>query len=65
MKNNSCKWPLGKGFSGSNILNNMIYYRSHSEDFRGWFTNNSEIYNYENEILPYFMYVFIFQFFFF
>ena len=36
------RWPRGKGFGGSQILNYMIWARGHYEDFRGWFSSWSE-----------------------
>lgn len=51
------RWPMGKGYGGSQILNYMIWNRGHYEDYRGWFSSWEE-YNYERDILPYFRYVF-------
>ncbi|KAJ6635518.1 Glucose dehydrogenase [FAD, quinone] [Pseudolycoriella hygida] len=47
------RWPMGKGYGGSQILNNMIWNVGHHEDYRGWFSPEED-YNYERDILPYF-----------
>lgn len=47
------RWPMGKGYGGSQILNYMIWNRGHPEDYRGWF-GSSEEYSYDRDILPYF-----------
>ncbi|XP_037039112.1 glucose dehydrogenase [FAD, quinone]-like [Bradysia coprophila] len=47
------RWPMGKGYGGSQILNNMIWNNGNPEDYRGWFSSLEE-YNYERDILPYF-----------
>lgn len=47
------RWPMGKGYGGSQILNYMLWNRGHPEDYRGWF-GEPEAYNYERDILPLF-----------
>lgn len=47
---------MGKVRGGSHILNNMIHYRGHPDDFKGWFSDSDyNKYNYERDILPYFI----------
>lgn len=45
------RWPMGKIVGGSMYLNNLVYLRGHSRDYKNWF---GEAYNYEEDILPYF-----------
>ena len=54
MKNNECSFTAGKGFGGSNIINNLIYHRGVPEDYRGWFDGTCS-YNYSRDIEPFFM----------
>lgn len=56
LNNNVSFWPMGKGFGGSQLLNNMIYHRGHKDDYSEWFTHKNN-YNYSEHIWPYFMYV--------
>lgn len=53
LNNNVSYWPMGKGYGGSQLINNMIYVRGHEEDFVGWFSPANQ-YNYSSQILPYF-----------
>ncbi|XP_055388473.1 alcohol dehydrogenase [acceptor]-like [Condylostylus longicornis] len=53
MENNQCKYPVGKGFGGSSLINNMIWHRGIDVDYHGWFSNSTE-YNYKKEIEPLF-----------
>lgn len=53
LTNNVSYWPMGKGFGGTQILNNMIYHRGDAEDYRTWFTAVDD-YDYIRDILPYF-----------
>lgn len=57
LKEQKSRWPRGKIYGGTHILNNMIHHRGHSEDYRGWFSAETDSYNYEKEILPFFEYV--------
>lgn len=45
-------WPTGKGFGGTQLINNMIYHRGFEMDYKQWF--NETPYNYTKDILPYF-----------
>lgn len=45
-------WPTGKGFGGTQLINNMIYHRGFEMDYQHWF--NETPYNYTKDILPYF-----------
>lgn len=51
--NNVSNWPMGKGFGGTQLINNMIYYRGHENDFQQWFSSSTN-YNFAKDILPYF-----------
>lgn len=53
LTNNVSHWPMGKGFGGTQLINNMIYHRGDEEDFRTWFTTADD-YNYTRDILPFF-----------
>lgn len=55
LKDNQSHWTRGRIYGGSNILNNLIHHRGSPHDYRGWFTNNNNDYNYEKEILPHFI----------
>lgn len=60
MNDNKCKLTQGRGFGGSNILNNMIYYRGDPEDFRDWFPlDDEEEYDFQKQIEPFFKWVFL------
>lgn len=48
------RWPAGRGFGGSQILNNMLWTRGHRDDYRGWFGGANEDYDYERDVAPYF-----------
>lgn len=52
LTNNISHWPVGKGFGGTQLINNMIYHRGFENDYLEWFDTNS--YNYTKDILPYF-----------
>ncbi|KAF5293604.1 hypothetical protein FQA39_LY03089 [Lamprigera yunnana] len=52
-ENQVSTWPMGRIVGGSGRLNNMIYLRGHPDDFRDWF-EETEKYNYDYDILPYF-----------
>lgn len=47
-------WPMGRGYGGSQLINNMVYYRGNENDFRGWF-NDPDEYDFTKDILPYFV----------
>lgn len=47
------RWPRGKGFGGSQILNYMIWTRGYHEDYRGWFSDWSD-YDYYRDVQPHF-----------
>lgn len=53
MEGRKCQLAAGRGFGGSNLLNNMIYYKGSENDYRGWFKDPS-LYDYENDIAPLF-----------
>lgn len=53
------RWPMGKGYGGSQILNYMIWNHGHHEDYRGWFSPAEE-YSYERDVLPFFRLVLCF-----
>lgn len=57
MNNGISNWPMGRGFGGSQLINNMIYDRGHQYDYLNWFDTSTHRYNYTKDILPYFMYV--------
>lgn len=47
------RWPTGRGFGGSQILNYMMWTRGYPEDYRGWFSDAKD-YDYERDVEPYF-----------
>lgn len=51
LTNNVSFWPMGKGFGGTQLINNMLYHRGHPSDYDTWFTANG---SYERDILPHF-----------
>lgn len=53
LTNNVSHWPMGKGFGGTQLINNMIYHRGNADDYRTWFTSDDD-YNYTRDVLPYF-----------
>lgn len=53
LTNNVSHWPMGKGFGGTQLINNMIYHRGNVDDYRTWFTSADD-YNYARDVLPYF-----------
>lgn len=57
LKKNISYWPVGRGYGGSQLINNMIYYRGDEKDFQDWFSESPDHYNFTQDILPYFMYV--------
>lgn len=55
MKKHRSRWPRGKGFGGSQILNYMLWTKGVPNDFHGWFGAHDD-YDYKKDILPYFRY---------
>lgn len=47
------RWPSGRGYGGSQILNYMMWTRGNPEDYQGWFSA-AEKYDYETDVKPYF-----------
>lgn len=54
LTHNVSHWPTGKGFGGTQLINNMIYERGHEDDYRHWFDTTIDKYNFTKDILPYF-----------
>lgn len=56
LKEQRSRWPTGRGFGGSQILNYMMWTRGYPDDYRGWFSAPDK-YVYEADVEPYFEYV--------
>lgn len=54
LNNKQSRWPRGKIYGGTHILNNMIHHRGFPDDYRGWFNADTSSYDYDLNVMPYF-----------